>query len=144
MLEVEKVMAHMKANPGTWLAEREITKAVGSKASPKGMTRSLMHLASIGGLITKKEPGRPYFYKYKGDVESVGKCKGCKSSVEARVLVDGHCNQCRKGKSLSPILSDVDAWRAARDKIFTTVLRLPFGLPTGAYERIVRGNKLCL
>ncbi|ALR94728.1 hypothetical protein [Vibrio alginolyticus] len=144
MLEVEKVMAHMKANLGTWLAEREITKAVGSKASPKGMTRSLMHLVSIDGLITKKEPGRPYFYKYKGDVKSVGECEGCKSLVEARVLVDGHCNQCRMGKSLSPTLSDVDAWRAARDKIFTTVLRLPFGLPTGAYERIVRGNKLCL
>ncbi|HHI4988189.1 TPA: hypothetical protein ACP5VM_004767 [Vibrio parahaemolyticus] len=144
MLEVEKVMAHMKANPDTWFAEREITKAVGSKASPKGMTRSLMHLVSIGGLITKKEPGRPYFYKYKSDVTCIGKCKGCKSTVEARVLVDGHCNQCRKGKSLSPALSDVDAWRAARDKIFTTVLRLPFGLPTGAYERIVRGNKLCL
>lgn len=144
MLEVEKVMKHMKSNPGAWFTEREITKAVGSKASSKGMTRSLTHLASIGGLITKKEPGRPYFYKYKGDVVSVGRCKACKSSVEVRLLVDGHCNQCRKGKGLSPTLSDVDASRAARDKIFTSVLRLPFGLPTGAYERVVRGNKLCL
>ncbi|MCX8816698.1 hypothetical protein [Vibrio parahaemolyticus] len=144
MLEVEKVMAHMKANPDSWLAEREITKVIGSNASPKGMTRSLQHLVSIDGLSMKKEPGRPYFYKYKSDVNSVGKCNECKARVEARMLVGGYCAQCRKGKNLSPSPSDVEALRAARDKIFTTVLRLPFGLPTGAYERIVRGNKLCL
>ncbi|MCE7729656.1 hypothetical protein [Vibrio campbellii] len=144
MLEVEKVMQFVKQKPDSWHREREITSAIGSKASPKGMTRTLMHLVSIGGLVSKKEPGHPYFYKYEGDVECVGKCKNCKSTVEARMLVGGHCNQCRKGKSLVSTPSDPEALRMARDKIFTSVLRLPFGLSTDAYEQIVRGNKLCL
>ncbi|EHK2922313.1 hypothetical protein J7Y46_002132 [Vibrio parahaemolyticus] len=145
MLEVEKVMAYMKANPDDWFDSNEVKKAIGSKASTKKMACVLVYLSDIGGLSIQRKPGRPHTYRYNDDVDCVGSCGRCASKVERRVLVGGICNACRRGRSANAVsVGETGDWRTARDKSFTAILRLPFGLPMGAYERIVRGNKLCL
>ncbi|MGR9019884.1 hypothetical protein ACRW9P_24015, partial [Vibrio parahaemolyticus] len=132
MLEVEKVMVYMKANPDDWFDSNEIKKAIGSKASTKKMACVLVYLSDIGGLSIQRKPGRPHTYRYNDDVDCVGSCGRCASKVERRVLVGGICNACRRGRSANTAsVGETGDWRTARDKSFTAILRLPFGLSMG-------------
>lgn len=142
MLEVEKVMTYIKSNPDIWHKERDITKAIGSTSSSKAMKRTLNHLTELGGIATRKQRGYPHLYQYKSDVECVAHCLECNHTVDSRLLTDGICTECRPRQSTSKAKAyDVERWRANRDQVFTSILRLPFGLRADCYKRILQGNK---
>ena len=142
MLEVEKVMVYIKSTPDTWHKEREITQAIESSSSSKVMKRTLLHLVELGGLKVRRRNGCPHRYQYKSDVVCVSKCQQCDTTVDSRLLTDGVCSECRPRQMTNKELAyDAERWRANRDQVFASILRLPFGLCVDRYKRILQGNK---